>query len=914
MAMKKGIFFTIDSIIASSILLLVILLTANFYTTEHQSTNINYASQDLVRVFSTLKVMELDNDYVESLLNNGTITNGDNTILEQIGDFWANDQINLSINFTRNISEAIIPSKYGFSVIVDDEVIYSRPIPIKKALVSSKKIISGIAKAKPIEGYTSRVLLNGIQSKTTNSYLYFGGYEGDGNLTKKLILPKDIISFNSSYIEVDTGGNFRLYINGNYAGNYTQGTGGGGSGGNLSADKWNVNNSYLGFFMPGENIIALNFTNGSSYIGGGFLRVRYTTSSYNGTLTPGMEKMHLPGVDGTINIYSSMYVPGELTAMSIFLNYSSNYSVYLKLGNTTVYQAAGNGSKNVTLDNATLNGLIDYDIFRFETVPLRLAIGNASTIGGNAYAVMVSDMSGSMEFCAKVNTETWGGWRTSATKGCVFSGGQWWWGWFNYTPNNGYVDYNRTFWSNGSANLCGCRYRGLCKNDTKKIDLYRNASALFINTIFNVTGNRIGIIDFSSSNDYPVYNGTCNTANPTTSVFPDSIVRKINITSNKTKLLETTNSSSTYWGTCICCGINSGVDMIRSQNNNKAKKFLIVMSDGTPTSQCAQQPNGTAVSDAVQSAWDACALNFTVYSIGFGNDVDSITMSRLNCSGGKFFNATNATKLQDTYSQIAGEINQLSFSEQTINTSGSLIRSIIYPSSYIEFNYSSQPIVFNQLPMVFETDRFGNNASGGFMTVYPNASVYDAKVTSYSGSKWTDNLVVNGDIVYRLGDYGVDYKTLGDPFAVDVPVTNLIPGNNSLVISTGINLTASTGGSPDNRAIYTLLLSGITDYSAVVAKSSGCVWNVTFEDGGSSLIKVPLAYSGSKLCYYFNSSYDPDDSLDINVYQLFGNLDIDKDQKLDVNINENNLNVNSVTISKVPSLWGPAIIEIRIWE
>ena len=32
------------------------------------------------------------------------------------------------------------------------------------------------------------------------------------------------------------------------------------------------------------------------------------------------------------------------------------------------------------------------------------------------------------------------------------------------------------------------------------------------------------------------------------------------------------------------------------------------------------------------------------------------------------------------------------------------------------------------------------------------------------------------------------------------------------------------------------------------------------------------------------------------------------------NINENNLDVSTLIISKVPSLWGPAIIEVRVWE
>ena len=44
------------------------------------------------------------------------------------------------------------------------------------------------------------------------------------------------------------------------------------------------------------------------------------------------------------------------------------------------------------------------------------------------------------------------------------------------------------------------------------------------------------------------------------------------------------------------------------------------------------------------------------------------------------------------------------------------------------------------------------------------------------------------------------------------------------------------------------------------------------------------------------------------------NLVFNKDGKLDVYIAQNNLDISTLTISKVPSLWGPAIVEIRVWQ
>src|SRR3989344_5090242 len=146
MAIKKAIFFTIDGLLASGIIILAALLVSSFYTSESQGVNINYASQDLVRVFSFLTVGDVNNDYVKSLIASGEITNLNNTIIEQIGQFWSEDKIDLARDFTKNLTEAIFPTGYGFSVLVNDDIIYSRNFPIVKSLVSSRRITSGITK------------------------------------------------------------------------------------------------------------------------------------------------------------------------------------------------------------------------------------------------------------------------------------------------------------------------------------------------------------------------------------------------------------------------------------------------------------------------------------------------------------------------------------------------------------------------------------------------------------------------------------------------------------------------------------------------------------------------------------------------------------------------------------------------
>lgn len=143
---RKAVFFTIDALLASGIIIVAVLLVSNFYSEEQQTVNINYASQDLARVFSTLAVGDANNEYVKSLVSNGAITNLDNTFMEQIGDFWYQGKSELAENFTKNLTENIIPSSYGFSILVNGEIVHSRNLPVKRALVSSRKMVAGITK------------------------------------------------------------------------------------------------------------------------------------------------------------------------------------------------------------------------------------------------------------------------------------------------------------------------------------------------------------------------------------------------------------------------------------------------------------------------------------------------------------------------------------------------------------------------------------------------------------------------------------------------------------------------------------------------------------------------------------------------------------------------------------------------
>jgi len=148
MELKKGIFFTLDGIIAAGIIFFIILLTSSIYVNEQVSFNLNFMSQDIIRTLSSLTINEIGNTYIDELISSGDITNLDNTIMEQIVEFWADDKLLIANRTASNVTDLFVPENIGFGMWINNDTIYKRDMPVKNSLISSKKVISGFAKGQ----------------------------------------------------------------------------------------------------------------------------------------------------------------------------------------------------------------------------------------------------------------------------------------------------------------------------------------------------------------------------------------------------------------------------------------------------------------------------------------------------------------------------------------------------------------------------------------------------------------------------------------------------------------------------------------------------------------------------------------------------------------------------------------------
>jgi hypothetical protein len=852
----KGFVFSSDMLIALSMVFIMFLGFFLFRfetsTKEREFETLSYVSEDIINVLSELKINEVQSDpVISNLISTGSIKASDmnKTLIDLITSYWYGDQESTAFSIADSILTNIT-NEYCVRLTIDDGAIYSScdPIPTNVSVSVSSRIETGYEMGRPTFGYISRAYLASLSGKKIPNYIYFGGYEGQGNLTKTLTLPSNL-NVIEIIMELDAGGDFDLYINGNHAGFYSP------TAVNMTADRWVIcdqaSPSYCNYVNPGQNIFKLNFTEwNDSYVGGGYIKVVYETQEFSENETG---QYDFPGIYGLINLFSSFNVPGKLNSMEASLHYKSYYPIFLNIGNTTVYNDSSVAETTVTINNSTLFSLLDYNYFTNKTVPLRLGTEASDFIEtgiGIGDSILVTDLSGSMEECSSGGSNVDYGWTTWQENGITYGGWRW-------EPD------------------------GTCDGGvSRNIELAQEANNIFINIVLNITGNQIGLVDYSGSGtvlNFSTYNWFTK--------WPDHITGTHDITDDGASLSTHVNSTESWWGTCICCGINRAVEMMNDQSNSSRTRSLVLMTDGEANIRCSQQGTGNARNDMIQAGQDACALGIDVYTVGYGDDVDAQSLEQTACNPSMYYDSSNVSELASIYRSIAEKILEGSYTTQTINLTGEAAKNnTLFPDSYIKFNYTqaTDELEYGEIFVRKETDALINLTGYFANSSYTEAGFFvpseitptKARVTSYSSTYWTDRLYVDNetwDRIYWLGDYGNDYSQLGDPFIVNIPSGIVKSGKTNYIrIGTGISTSNATGASDFDRVIYDAILKGSVGYGEVFETQ-----DEADDDARARLIQKIQTY-----------------------------VDIDADD----------IEIETESVVNMRWLWGPSLIKISAWN
>ncbi|MGM5488070.1 MAG: hypothetical protein ACQESG_03930, partial [Nanobdellota archaeon] len=352
-------------------------------------------------------------------------------------------------------------------------------------------------------------------------------------------------------------------------------------------------------------------------------------------------------------------------------------------------------------------------------------------------------------------------------------------------------------------------------------------------------------------------------------------------------------------------------------------------STGALTRPCPDYPSLT--DEAEQALGMACWANenhnISIYSVVFGDDaagVHAMNMTAVECdNASNFYQSSNYSGISEIYKIIAQRMLEDfrgNFSRQSLVVGDDFGESRLNPNSYIEINYTpAYKPGHDDIFLSSNTLPFANTITNGSFHYSGRKKLLDAGVSSFSGDHWTNHVIVNNGThnhtVFSLGNYGNVFKRLGDPYRVGIPVGKLKKNStNYFFIHTGKNASERLNGSRDDRFFFSFVIDGLGISPTVNPNAHGCAWNVTYLDGSTAIIRIPDDYTGSKVCYYHNATYDVNDSIDQAAYSLFQQLDVEGKKRLAVKIDQNFLQVRTSTIGHVPSLWGPSLTEARVWK
>ena len=190
---KKAIYFSTDAVLAAMLLLGGFLFVYELSVTETTLTNIDYLSKDLLTALDAIPIGELNHPFILQEIANGNITNTQNSILEQLAEYWAKGEDAKAQQLANITIDGVLPITIGMKLQFTPDLLYEQLKVGNNSLVASRRMVSGLEKGKPLQGSSSYGYLRNIKDKRSSAYAYYGGFVGQGNVTIKLErLPDDV--------------------------------------------------------------------------------------------------------------------------------------------------------------------------------------------------------------------------------------------------------------------------------------------------------------------------------------------------------------------------------------------------------------------------------------------------------------------------------------------------------------------------------------------------------------------------------------------------------------------------------------------------------------------------------------------------------------------------------------------------
>ncbi len=224
--MKKGFFFTMDALIAITLISFAFLATAIIKPSMPSENTgyerMHYITEDAMQIFGMTTFSEISSPVSDEIFENTNITEDylNKSLLEVIGFLWADGSTEYVENISRDFFPGLIPTKYRYAISANNigeekNILYSSvgyPPPAGEAITLTKasRLISGYKKDAVIAGYSSRAWASKITKNASKVFEFNpegGSYDPGGKvyITKKFFLNASEIYNATLHISIHRG-------------------------------------------------------------------------------------------------------------------------------------------------------------------------------------------------------------------------------------------------------------------------------------------------------------------------------------------------------------------------------------------------------------------------------------------------------------------------------------------------------------------------------------------------------------------------------------------------------------------------------------------------------------------------------------------------------------------------------------
>ncbi|NCN99133.1 hypothetical protein COU62_00565 [Candidatus Pacearchaeota archaeon CG10_big_fil_rev_8_21_14_0_10_35_219] len=850
---KRGIFFSIDALVALAIIFMIIIVAYPISQSRGQQSQIH---EDLLATLSTLTIQEAitGNPAVEPIVVAAGITDYQKSVLETIGIIYASNEsqaaelaktVLIDIETTENVG-----LWYGTTLLWSTNSTYS-DLNDATYIDTARQIISGVQAGGNVTGYSARAFLT---SSLRDKYYYFGGYVGDGNISRIVEYNGSITSAKIEGVISDT---FTVKVNGVEQPNSPwQG----------AIDKFTPKTYQLdtSTFTSGENTIEIIGTN--LFIAGGFVKVTYDAEIEYATPI----RYNFPGIEGLINLYDGFYVPNTLEEISVKLHMnSSQINTIMTIGNVTVYNDTTNDEETIYLSPTQIGNILgNLDELSNKTIPIRLGLENGTyVVNVSLDIVSLTDKSTNMQ-CDQLG-------------GCQSNKGQ-----------------------------CeGCNPPGAW---LLPLNMSRDSNTLLIEEILKYDNTNVSIYGFHSSvatanklpltkdKDYLLYDSQKGVTNWDSTYTSGGHKMCNGILSMGDEFIQNSDPDAKKVGIVQSAGFSNLGCGLTSDDLNGDGIF------------------GDAGDDSVKAACDLynAGVVDNIYTIGYGSEVDELTLMAIaDCADGQYY-YSDISELVELYQKIIDNI-IANYREQTAQSSPE-VYTRLYPDSYIEFNYTipnqeyglliSTEKQFDdsysgtfEIPLnstLIEAQAISYSGARWTKELYlNNENIFN--ITSYGN----DYIILGDPYALILPKEKVISGEISNPVYLTTgssPV-NTSEGSiyNKIIYTISRNVTA-----------YSSILTKAEGCLWTVEFESGNPLegeNIPDSYSGSNECFYDTAHMGGGQVQNENDAYQ------IAVRNLLRQLDLNNDNKIDVRFTEQSLKIAANELIGIPFEWQTEV-QVRVWR